>query len=726
MRMADPEYILCKWRKRFWPAKILCRTGVSRRTLELDNLNVEILVVEEQIKVKCADTRPLDKSQVENIATKLESKSKKSDSVIAEELIYRNALRVAMNILNQNTLSPARRTKSHTGKMSRCSHPSNLHDSELEELDAQEKKQERSCKPAACQRENQAASPILVKGNVKTNRKLTKSLESSALCIPGACVSKHMRGKVSPCKVSAQKGGQTAQSLMEKTPELVKRKRHREYFNTVFLPKQSLEYTAQNMTEEIMPVSELCYSVTSTPVRKRSGTIGRPNAKLFGFFPRDASELDCDFRSANSMKTQSCTEDVVSRTSKSVNRVQTETSLVSFQDRKPERYQKSLEPSACDYPENTSLSSVEFQCESDTEERSPKRNKTTKLPDFEEKGEFLSSDLSVEFSLSEAPSCSSIWMDEEEDEDLPSILLQQGPLSVEPGMVVWCKFQKYPYWPAVVRNVMRKKKKASIVFVEESLSDPTNKNKSLSVSLRTLKHFDCEEKWKLMDKAKEDYGKAIDWCISLIRDYRIRIGCGSFVGSLEDYCNADINIKKETEESQPETGPAKQQPSKRILPDRTRAARDKANKKLVNYIMKNKKVEKHLLAIMKGKKKSRWLQDFLNSSQSLNCIETYLEDEEQCEMVVTYLKSVCDQKSSSLKAIKNEDRTCFTLDVLLPEAVICAISAVDKISYERAEEKYMKGPSVSKREREMFEKKILEEKKLFKMEADTEGIKDEH
>ncbi|XP_030076211.1 PWWP domain-containing DNA repair factor 3A isoform X2 [Microcaecilia unicolor] len=748
--MTDPpKYILCKWRKRFWPAKILGRTGVSRRTLsnwDPEILNVEILVVEKQISVKYADTKPLDKSQVENIATKLEYKGKKSDSAVEEELTYRNALRVALNILNQNTLAPARRTKPCTGKMSQCSNPSNLHDRELQKCVAKEKRQKRSSRLATCQTENQAASPILVKRNAKTNRKLTKSLESSAPCLPGACISKHMHGKVSPCKVSAQKGGQTVQSVMEKTPSAsVKRdrkfggKRHREYCNTEFSPERSLEYTAQNMTEEIMPVSELCYSVTSTPVRKISSSVRKPTEKLFDFLPRGASELACDSRSVKSMRTQSCTEDV-SKATESVN---------WLQDRKPERYQECLKPSACDYPENTSISSLELQCESDIEGRSPKRSKASKLPDFEEKGEFLSSDLSMEFSLSEAPSCSSTWVDEdkEEDEELPSILLQQEPLSVEPGMLVWCKFQKYPYWPAVVRNVKRKRKKATIVFIEESLSDPTNKNKSLSVGLRTLKHFDCEEKRTLTDKAKEDYGKAIDWCIALIQDYRIRIGCGSFVGSFEDYCTADISypvrrevnqgslmvfpvIERETEEeSQSETSPAKQQSSKKMLPDRTRAARDKANEKLVNYIMKNKKVEKHLLAIMKGKKKSRWFQDFLNTSQSLNCIETYLEDEEQCEMVVTYLKSVCDQMSSSLETLKNGDRTRFTLDVLLPEAVICAISAVDKISYERAEEKYMRGPSVSKREREIFEKKILEEKKLceiLKMEAVPGGIKDEH
>ncbi|XP_029469088.1 PWWP domain-containing DNA repair factor 3A [Rhinatrema bivittatum] len=755
--MTDPNYILCRWKKRFWPAKILCRTGGSRGTLrnrDLGSLNVEILVAEEQINVKNTDIKPLDKSQVENIANELESKSKMSDSAVKEELTYRNALRIAMNILNRDTPPdmnsseqivriPAKGTKRNTDQKSQlCSHTSALQDSELPESEPEEeKKKRRSSRLAACQTETQAADHILVKRKVKTNRKLAKSLKSNAACLPALCKVRSMMEERLPSASVTQ--------------ERIGSKKLQDCCSAARFPEPSLGCIAQNMMEEKVPVSEFCYTATSTPARERSGRC--PPEKLLDFFPGNASvELACDLRSANSVRAWSCKKDFAvvnkSAASECVNCVETEESLVRLQDRKPERCQKGLKLFASDYHENTSISSLEPHSESDMEGKSYSRNIARKhqLPDFEEMGEFLSSDLSMEFSMTETPPCSSTWVDEdkEEDEELPSVLLQQEPLSVETGTLVWCKFQKYPYWPAVVKNVKRKRKKASILFIEESLSDPTKKKQSFSVSLRALKHFDCEEKQKLMDKARENYARAIDWCITLISDYRIRVGCHSFAGTFVEYCYADISkpVRKEVdqgpfritfpvlerevkEESQSMITPTKRQLSKKMLPDRARAARDKANEKLVDYIVKNNKVEKHLLAVMKGKKKSRWLQDFLNPSQCLTCIETYLEDEGQCEKVVAYLKTVCDQMSSSMETLKNGDHTRFTLDVLLPEAVICAISAVDEITYKKAEEKYMKGPSVSKREREIFEKQILEEKKsreLLEMEADPGEAEDGH
>lgn len=46
----------------------------------------------------------------------------------------------------------------------------------------------------------------------------------------------------------------------------------------------------------------------------------------------------------------------------------------------------------------------------------------------------------------------------------------------------------------------------------------------ITVSLRRLKHFDCKEKHSLLDRAKEDFAQAIGWCVSLITDYRVRLG----------------------------------------------------------------------------------------------------------------------------------------------------------------------------------------------------------
>ncbi|MEE6487585.1 hypothetical protein FKM82_014947 [Ascaphus truei] len=350
----------------------------------------------------------------------------------------------------------------------------------------------------------------------------------------------------------------------------------------------------------------------------------------------------------------------------------------------------------------------------------------------------ISSDLSMEISSPE--NCSnSKWPEEnpeeEEDEELPSILIQHGPVSIEPGMFVWCKFQKYPYWPSVVKAVRKKERKASVLFVEECLSDPSRKIASFTVALRTLKHYDCGEKKQLLEKAREDYGESIDWCEAVISDYRIRMGCGSFSGPFTEYCTADISypvrkelqcgksqmsfpsMNTESKESQSEFTPTKSQLNRKVLPDRTRAARDKANERLVEFIVKTNQAKSHLLDILRGKRRSHFLRDFRAHSRHVTCVETYLEDEDQVELVVAYLQSLCEQMGSAAHKLMNGDRVGFILNVLLPEAVIFAISAIDGIGYKKAEEKYLEGPSVSKRERKMFEEQILEKKRLEKLGA---------
>ncbi|NXY23208.1 MUM1 protein, partial [Atrichornis clamosus] len=300
---------------------------------------------------------------------------------------------------------------------------------------------------------------------------------------------------------------------------------------------------------------------------------------------------------------------------------------------------------------------------------------------------------------------------DEEEEYFPSFLSHPEPKFFEEGMLVWCKLRRYPYWPAVVKAVKRKHRRACVLFIDGTTNE---KKKGFSVSLKSLKHFDCEEKQELIERAKENYSREIEWCLQLILDYRIRVGCHSFTGSFLEYFAADISypVRKEgyqsvvqmafpnTEgegvgESSSDTSP--QKPPRKLLPDRTRAARDRENKKLVEFIVKTKGAEEHLLGILKSGKQSRWLKKFLNSSRYMTCVETYLEDEEQLDLVVDYLKEVYrEMDTRNLHQILG-DGIRFISDVLLPEAIICAIAAVDDIDYEKAEEKYIKGPPVSKR-----------------------------
>lgn len=108
-------------------------------------------------------------------------------------------------------------------------------------------------------------------------------------------------------------------------------------------------------------------------------------------------------------------------------------------------------------------------------------------------------------------------------------------------------------------------------------------------------------------------------------------------------------------------------PRRKMLPDRSRAARDRANQKLVEFIVRARGAEGHLRDILGNRKPSRWLKTFLKSGQYVTCVETYLEDEEQLDRVVKYLQGLCQDAGSRALARSSGDRIRFILDVLLPE-----------------------------------------------------------
>ncbi|XP_077187536.1 PWWP domain-containing DNA repair factor 3A isoform X3 [Paroedura picta] len=357
--------------------------------------------------------------------------------------------------------------------------------------------------------------------------------------------------------------------------------------------------------------------------------------------------------------------------------------------------------------------------------------------DLEGKGLGFPSESALRLSPIRELCLSSAFGDEEEAEDeeeLPSILLHQEPCSLEAGMLVWCKLRRYPYWPAMVKSVKRKAKKASVQLIEKCMD-----KKGFFISLRNLKHYDCEEQQRLIDKARESYQDEINWCINLIKDYRIRVGCHSFTGTILEYCADDMSypVRKEThsnfsqmtlpqleevdsEEVSSETTPSK--PSKKVLPDRTRAARDKANKKIVEFIVKEKGADEHLRAVLNSKKQSRWLKTFLEAPPCITSFETYLEDDDQMDLVVKYLQEVSREIAAEWLPLINGDSVKFTkfiLDVLFPEAIIYAISAVDRIGYEEADKKYCKGPLLGQREKEVFEEGILEKKRKKRLQQLT-------
>ncbi|KFQ89517.1 PWWP domain-containing protein MUM1, partial [Phoenicopterus ruber ruber] len=715
-------YVLCMWKKRLWPAKVLCKTGAAGKTSVTNakkaTFKVEILGLKEQISVNCADAVPLKEECIENIASNLDQRSNSSEAV--EELKYRCSLKIALDILNQN--GSARQVPPSEGPNTRLSQEDNagplsstpsrgsrslFRSKEKLEPETSRRKKEQKNNPSLktdTKKRTQEGSFILEE-SAKAHGSGTDPSRYAAGDLRDTSSSESQNGttpeskalprqkKIQPSSLTTSKPGNKVSLKPEEEKSKEGRQRSGGAGSPVARRNDLPEDGAQPLAEEGSPPSVPCDSDTAVPVRRTNA--GSQPRTLLGSSCKSASE---DLEKRISSESESLAKQLAGR------------------------------------KKAASLKRMDGECEMGAAVSLCRKRKCRSSP---ESSWLESSDLSSKIASSESLSRLSALVDEEEeDEELPSILSHQEPQSIEEGILVWCKLRRYPYWPAVVKNVKRKHRKACVLLIE---GNTNNKKKGFSVPLKNLKHFDCEEKQDLIERAKEDYRQEIEWCIRLISDYRIRVGCRSFTGSFLEYFAADISypVRKEgyqgsvqmtfpntteedPEESSSETSP--QKPCKKLLPDRTRAARDKANKKIVEFIVKTKGAEEHLLAILKSRKQSRWLKEFLNSSQYVTCVETYLEDEEQLDLVVNYLKEVYHEIDTKNLHQVNGDGIKFILDVLLPEAIIYAISAVDDIDYKKAEEKYIKGPSVSKREREIFDEEILERKKWKAKPAAADGV----
>ncbi|XP_061279318.1 PWWP domain-containing DNA repair factor 3A isoform X3 [Bos javanicus] len=582
--MTDAKYVLCRWKKRLWPAKVLAGTEKSAKNKRKKGyfLNVQILSLDKKIKVKSAEAKVLRKVHIEDIASSLASQDG-TPAAPLEELTYRRSLRVALDVLNERQGSSSR--------------------------------------------EGTTPRPPRVK--------------------PVEPASWPPKPSLSPSFLEDTAG----------SPGPTRRERMSQRLSGLPAGEEDLEY-----------------GVDHKEGLKRSGGLDAPAmcSASGGAQDREASgKQQADWMTPLEH-------------------------LGLDSGQRPRAHMSPHSPAQL----------------GPAEEAADTRPLEEARP------------LSEEFM--EPSAVNSLLEEDEDDEEPPRILLYHEPRSFEVGMLVWHKYQKYPFWPAVVKSVRRRDKKASVLFIEGNMNP---RGRGISVLLRRLKHFDCKEKQALLDEAKEDFAQAIGWCVSLITDYRVRLGCGSFAGSFLEYYAADISspVRKSIQQDvqgtrfpqlsggdpeEPVAGsPQGRRPAyRKVLPDRSRAARDRANQKLVEYIVKARGAESHLRAILRNRKPSRWLKTFLSSGQYMTCVETYLEDEEQLDLVVKYLQGVYKQAGCQLLARGHGDGIRFILDVLLPEAIICAISAVDAVDYKTAEEKYIRGPALSSREKEIFDNQLLEER----------------
>lgn len=684
----DAEYVLCNWQDQLWPAKVLSRSEASSNSKrkKVFFLEVQILSLDEKIQMESTETKILTKSQVEAIASSLATQSEVSDPP-GEETAYARSLKMALDILNARTnlIQVSSSDEEETTILSQ-NIPQKPSDSPPRK---KYRKHEGEGDLPKCLEENENSTTLLVSSESDDSLYDDKSQVHAMIdSIPDEMETKSSQN-LSWC--------QTFPSLSEDEDEKESKKK----IDLSILPLLS------TIKEEDVYVKEEKFSSTLP-------SDGFIVPKALKEDPEDiypeapATSSECSALSENIDDPGEGPSDPCSVASQNQPTVESEMGAEASPQPSSREHQVSF--SASSHSGDYSLLG--------SNERNLQR---LDFEEFEE--EFQASDKSARASSIAA----SILDDDEEDEELPRFLFHYEQRSFETGMIVWFKYQKYPFWPSVIKSIRRKERKASVIFVEANMNP---EKRGVRVPFRRLKKFDCKEKQALVEKAREEYSESIDWCISLICDYRVRLGCGSFAGSFFEYYAADISypvrkiIKQDTfrnlfpklqnentGRSMSMISQTKKMSFQKILPDRMKSARDRANKNLVDFIVNAKGTESHLLAILNGTKGSRWLKSFLNAHRFTPCIETYFEDEDQLDEVVKYLQEVYKQIDEKMLTRIRDDKIKFILEVLLPEAIICSISAVDGLDYQAAEAKYLKGPSLGYRERELFDSKILFEKR---------------
>ncbi|XP_003421750.1 PWWP domain-containing DNA repair factor 3B-like [Loxodonta africana] len=657
----DGEYVLCNWKGRLWPAKVLSRSGTSPKSKRevARHLEVQILSLDEKIKVKSKQIQMLTESQMEAMASSWVARSK-FRAPTGEERAHRKALNVALEILEERA---------------RLGHSSAFHKEETNSL-SQRVPQETS----------RALPPRKFgKRTGEGSRSHGKNIEFSKFPVVSLVRCDAL------CGDEPQKHAAPGPVLSETEPKSSPSSRVGHRFPSLSEGGDEKEGKKKADTSAVM---------SSHPTVVTEGACAKHQE---GIPVWPSGTLRTGLKALVKAEVQDACPKTRARSRGSS----------AFSENTEGPREGPSKPSSAGAATRSSSSNLRLTNRKRKLQIQGAQNGLKKRPP-------------VDDSEATGPVKSKSRHGPRQGQSR-CVARPQEPCPTERGMVVWFKFQDYPYWPAVVVSVQSVEKTARVLLIEAYMSQ---ERRGIRVPLRRLKPLDCEQKPKLMNRARKLYGQSVDWCCSLVAHYREAVGHRSFVGSFLEYFAADISypIRKAVQEGEVDSDfprvnyndleESEEEPHlggkgryKKLLPDRMKAARDRGNQKLLDFIVKRKGAERHLLDIVDGRKQSTWLDSFLGSARRMACIETYLEDEDQLDVLVRYLQEIYEQiDQRMLTRIKN-DKVNFVLEVLLPEAIICSISALEGLDYKDAEAKYLNGPPVHYREKELFDRKALVERR---------------
>ncbi|KAM4818105.1 PWWP domain-containing DNA repair factor 3B-like isoform 1-T3 [Thomomys bottae] len=703
--MNTVEYVLCSWKGHLWPAKVLPSpispaTSKGKRGLPLE---VEILAVDERVQVKSTDVKGLTEAEVEAIASsagvRLGTTDPPGDSrwkattPPGQSRAYRKALRLALEILYCRKL---------------VEQGTNVVSSKIERKGTRSGPQ-----PDTGSGSGSGHRPCRKyrKRKLYYRSRLRKQayLQSQQVCQSDSEHDLHDK-KSKAHTATASSPGETQEKILEKsiispnTPILTRAASEKENEENLGISTLvSSPHAASKKENE----KRLAASTPVSPIQSVVWNHGYDKAEFPGLSMRPVVVLTR--HNILSPKSQDTSQENTASEPQRIN---------TFTEIREHSGNAVLEGAVLTSPNSCPIANRKRKCWKPALKRGGKKIKS---PEHSPETKVVASRKRVGNS---------------QEGLTKNVARGRRPSPIKRGMMVWFKLHDQPFWPAVVKSVSQIKSVAKVLLIEANLCPERS---GIQVSLCRLKHLECKEKDVLMKRASKVYGFGVTWCFSLISHYQEEVAQGSFTGSFLEYYATDASYParkalEETdmqldfpkvnyadlEESDDETFMGVKRPRKKLLPDRMKAAWDRGNGKLVDFIIRRRGSDQHLLDIINGKKKSTWLTSFLKSYKSSFCIETYLEDDDQLFIVVKHLQKVYEQTEKVMFHPTKGDNVSFVMEVLLPEAMIYSIATVEDISYQEAEEKYMQGPPVHYREKAEFDKKVIKEQRRKRLEISSQ------
>ncbi|XP_064618862.1 uncharacterized protein LOC135482608 [Lineus longissimus] len=332
--------------------------------------------------------------------------------------------------------------------------------------------------------------------------------------------------------------------------------------------------------------------------------------------------------------------------------------------------------------------------------------------------------------------------DDDDDDDLPEAFYSSPAQTSAPkfskGDFVWVKWNRYPYWPCMIRNVYYTKRRLgrlSILFVGDSF-EKGQKGFKVRYTKKAVRGYSCPERAQFIDEGKNSsWGSQFEAALNLIKEFLTKKGLGlTEQSSLEyfthveetwtddeddtplDTCTLEPRLKTSVEENREKDSSEDEDQDTNVMetvedtPRSKRLAEIKMTrreryKEMVEFIQSDE-VKNYLFEIYMGKRKSLLNDQFKTHPSGKDLGFGPIDDDSQIEEIQNTLMIWFNEinTGSSIDVTSNLN---YVLTVWVPEAIVYAMRKTKHYTTKTAWERFGKGVYWTKVEHENAHLEIL-------------------